>query len=178
MSVSGSAWWDNYQFQVSLRGPKGGKIGLIFGFQDEKNYGLFRWTARPVARDGATLGAGLRELVRVVDGKEMVIHRAPGGYLPDQWYRAEILNSYSGLRVRIDGHELFEAFEPTLTAGAIGLWCDIKRPRFRTQDPIQLPSTQNSMYHLRDFAPTRQANGDLPGHKPNSESRRLAHGHE
>ena len=46
LSVVGSNAWDNYRFEASLRGPKDGQIGLVFAYQDEKNYGLFRWSAR------------------------------------------------------------------------------------------------------------------------------------
>src|SRR5205823_3366319 len=60
-SVVGQPWWDRYRYQASLRGPIDGRIGLIFAFQDDKNYGLFRWSAR---HEGDPK-AGVGEFVRV-----------------------------------------------------------------------------------------------------------------
>ncbi len=128
MSITGETWWDNYRYDVSLRGPKEGKIGLIFAYHDERNYGLFRWTARPVAPDGATTGPGWRELVQVRNGQEEVLIKSAYGYIPQQWYRAQVLVSPARVRIEVDGHFFFEHFDPQFAAGGVGLWCDVLPP--------------------------------------------------
>lgn len=148
MSLVGEPWWDNYRFEVSLRGPAGAQIGLVFAVQDDKNYGLFRWTARPVNADGSTSGSGKCELVRVRGGREEVLASKPGGYLPDQWYRAEVLISYARARIAMDGHVLFESADPYLAAGGSGLWCNVPKSKETALDPKALPFQVNSLHAL------------------------------
>ncbi|MCW8130622.1 MAG: hypothetical protein KIS92_09755 [Planctomycetota bacterium] len=148
LSVIGEKWWDNYRFESSLRGPEKGQIGLVFALQDEKNYGLFRWTARPVNADGSTTGPGKKELVLVRDGKEQVLASGEGGYLPDQWYKAVILVSYARVKVSLDGHVQFEVAEPNLAAGCAGVWCNVSRPKEVALDPKALPFQVNSLNAL------------------------------
>lgn len=147
-SVAGEPWWDNYRYQVAVRGPVEGKLGLIFAFQDENNYGLFRWSARRTNPDGSTLSAGLRELVLVRNGEAKVVQQAPGGYLPSQWYKAEALVSHERARILIDGHALFEVSSPYLTTGAVGVWCDVALPEKPADDPEAQPFSMNSMHDL------------------------------
>ena len=123
-SVVGEPWWDRYSYQAALRGPAESKIGLIFAFRDEKNYGLFRWTARSVGADG-TKQPGKRELIRVADGKETVLTSSEGGYEPQQWYAATILVNYAHTSVTVDGHLLLDAVDASLTSGGAGVWCDV-----------------------------------------------------
>lgn len=149
MSVVGEPWWDNYRYDVSLRGPHSAKIGLLFAYRDERNYGLFRWKARRVNSDQSSIDRGYRELVLVSDGKETVLAESPGGYLPNQWYRASILVTYNRIRVSIDGHPLIEVNEPRLTSGGVGLWCDVpKRTMGRSRDPKAQPISMNSLHNL------------------------------
>lgn len=148
VSITGEPWWDNYRYEVSLRGPREGKIGLLFAYHDENNYGLFRWTARPVSADGATTGPGLRELVRVRNGQEEVLAKSAYGYVPQQWYRAEVLVSHARVRVEVDGHAFFEVFDPQLTAGGVGLWCDVTPPKSLALDPKSTDLKINSLWEL------------------------------
>lgn len=148
MALAGQPWWDNYRYEASIRGPVGAQIGLVFAARDEKNFGMFRWTARPVNPDGSTSGPGKRELVRVADGKEVVLASGEGGYLPDQWYRVETLVSYARVQVSVDGRVFFESSDPYLAAGSAGVWCNVPKPKEAALDPKALPFQINSLNML------------------------------
>jgi hypothetical protein len=130
-----------------------GKIGVIFAYHDENNYGLFRWTARPVSSEGATTGPGLRELVRVRNGQEEVLCSSRFGYLPHQWYRVKVLVTHARIRLEVDGHAFFERHEPQLAAGRIGLWCDVLPPESPAPDPKSTSLKINSLWRLKSPAP-------------------------
>lgn len=147
-SVAGQPWWDRYSYEVSLRGPGTGSIGLIFAFQDERNYGLFRWSARKLDDNGAVTEVGKREIVRVRGGTEEVVARADGGYLMDQWYAAQVRVTYSRVTVTMDGHVVLEASDPCLTAGQVGVWCDVPVPATPAQRPKEQQFTKNSLWDL------------------------------
>jgi len=144
----GAATWDNYRLEASLRGPVAGTIGLVFAWRDEKNYGLFRWTARPLDAKGTATALGRREIVLVKDGAPEVLATAEGGYLPDQWYKAKVLLTYTRTQVSIDGHPLFELSHPLLTAGSAGVWCDVPKPKKPQIDPKAQPFSRNGLWEL------------------------------
>ena len=143
-SVVGEPWWDQYGYQAALRGPLNAKIGLIFAFQDEKNYGLFRWSAR----NAEAKSAGKRELIRVRDGKETVLASSDGGYEPNQWYGASINVTYAHVSVAVDEHVLLDAADPYLTSGGAGVWCDVPLPATVAQSPKAQAYQFNSLNDL------------------------------
>ena len=146
-SVAGQNWWDQYVYEASLRGPVNASIGLVFAYQDEKNYGLFQWTARRSDPAGV-VDAGKRELICIRDGQPKVIAESAGGYLPDQWYSAKVQVTYARVSVTIDGHTLLEASDPSLCAGAIGVWCDVPPPAASALDPRAQAFQENSLNDL------------------------------
>ncbi len=127
LAVTGRDSWDFYSFAASFQGPAGGKVGLAFNYRDKDNYCFFRWTARAQA---ATSAAGLAELVRVSGGKETVLHRNLVGYIPGQWYHAEVRLGYGWAEVYVDEQMLLSASDPSLTGGRVGLWADSQEPAF------------------------------------------------
>ena len=158
-SVVGEPWWDRYTYQAALRGPAEGavgisagtvsKIGLIFAFRDDKNYGLFRWTPRSQVPDAAGVKqAGKRELIRVADGVETVLASSEGGYEPQQWYAATIRVTYAHVNISIDGHSLLDAADPALTSGGAGVWCDVALPAKMALSPKEQAYQYNSLNDL------------------------------
>jgi len=143
-SVVGHPWWDQYRLDTSMRGPAGQTIGIVFAFQDDKNYGLFRWSARQEDE----LNRGSRELVKVRDGQEVVLARSQGGYAPDNWYNISVRVAYARTTVSVDGHALLEASDPCLASGAAGVWCDVALPATLAQDPKAQPFQTNSLHEL------------------------------
>jgi len=144
-SVVGQPWWDRYSYDVSLRGPVAGNVGLAFAYQDDKNYGLFRWTARKRDKTGAIVDQGKRELVRVRNGEEEVLAQGNGGYRPDQWYAAHVVMTYGRVSIAIDGHTLMEASDPYLTSGGAGVWCDVPIPATLALEPKAQAFQENSL---------------------------------
>jgi hypothetical protein len=143
-SVVGQAWWDQYRLDTSMRGPLGQALGIVFAYQDDKNYGLFRWSAR----HEDDLNRSGRELVKIRDGQEIVLARSEGGYAPDTWYNVSVRVAYGRTTVSVDGHQLLEASDPCLASGAAGVWCDVALPATLAQDPKAQPFQVNSLNDL------------------------------
>ena len=144
-SVVGEKWWDRYMYAAAVRGPVSARIGLVFAFQDEQNYGLFRWSAQQLSR----ASAGQRASCCVcTDGKEQVLAESEGGYDPDQWYGAAIRVGYDRVTVAVDGHPLLEASDPSLCRGGAGVWCDVPLPTAQAPDTRAQPYPLNSLNAL------------------------------
>jgi hypothetical protein len=108
-----SRFWDNYEARISVRPGGRGAIGLAVYVQDPKNYLAFTWNA--------TEGPQARQLIRVEDGKAMVIERAPGAFLPRQWYRLSVRTSPGFIETFIDGTPVFKTRDDSFGQGGIGL---------------------------------------------------------
>ncbi len=108
-----SRFWDNYDAQVSVRPSGRGAIGLAVYMQDAKNYLAFTWNA--------TEGPQARQLVRVDDGKVTILDRAPGAFLPRQWYRLGVRTSPGFVEVFIDGTPIFKVRDDSFGQGGVGL---------------------------------------------------------
>ncbi len=124
LAVTGRDSWDLYSYVASFQGPAGGKVGLVFNYRDRDNYCLFRWAAR---EQPATSAEGRAELVRVSGRKETVLDHRLVGYLPEQWYRAEVRLGYGWAEVYVDDQLLLAASDPSLTGGRVGLWVDSQK---------------------------------------------------
>jgi len=114
---AGRWYWDNYSAQVSVRPGaatgKSGSVGLAVYVRDAKNYLAFVWSSNE--------GPEARRLMRVVDGKATVVAKAPGAYLPRQWYRLGMRTSPGTVEAFIDGMPVFRVREPAFGQGAIAL---------------------------------------------------------
>ncbi len=108
-----SRFWDNYEAQISVRPSGRGAIGLAVYIQDAKNYLAFTWNA--------TEGPQARQLVRVEDGKATIIDRAPGAFLPRQWYRLGVRTSPGFVEAFIDGALVFKVRDDSFGQGGVGL---------------------------------------------------------
>lgn len=108
-----SRFWDNYDAQISVRPGGRGAIGLAVYVQDPKNYLAFTWNA--------TEGPQARQLVRVEDGKTTVLERAPGAFLPRQWYRLGVRTSPGFVEAFIDGTPVFKVRDDSFGQGSVGL---------------------------------------------------------
>jgi hypothetical protein len=123
MSVSGYVFWDSYRFRAAMSSPGGGSMGLVFGYQDPKNYYLMRWA--PAGEDRSA--SSPRQLCRVSDGVLKVLAESPGGYRPGQWYTLEVRLHGSRIQARIDDHPLFDVTEPRMLSGKVGLYTDCRK---------------------------------------------------
>jgi hypothetical protein len=125
LTVTGESSWDMYSYAASFQGAAGGKVGLAFNYRDKDNYYLFRWSAREKPRESSR---GLAELVKVAAGRETVVQRGLVGYLPEQWYRAEVRLGFGWAEVYVDEQMILGASDPTLTGGQVGLWAHGDKP--------------------------------------------------
>ncbi len=108
-----SRFWDNYDAQVSVRPGGRGAVGLAVYVQDAKNYLAFQWSAAE--------GPSARQLVRVEDGKATVLARAPGAFLPRQWYRLGVRTSPGFVECFVDSVPVFKIADASFGQGGIGL---------------------------------------------------------
>jgi len=125
LAVTGQDTWDMYSYAASFQGAPGGKVGLAFNYRDEKNYYLFRWSAR---ENPDTSARGLAELVKVSGGRETVVQKSLVGYIPEQWYRAEVRLGYGWTEVYVDEQMILGADDAGLTGGRVGLFAHGDEP--------------------------------------------------
>ncbi|MDF2441435.1 MAG: hypothetical protein JWN98_2419, partial [Abditibacteriota bacterium] len=113
LAQSGRWFWDNYDAQMSVRPSGRGAIGLAIYVQDARNYLAFWWSAQD--------GPSARRLVRVIDGRAVVVARSAGAWLPGQWYRLGVRSSPGFIETFIDGVPVFRVRENAFGQGGIAL---------------------------------------------------------
>lgn len=107
-----SFWfWNDLRCGVSLTSedPEAA-AGLALYAQDAENCHLVRWFK------GHEI-----ELVRVRGGEEHRLAQAEATRLPGNWYRLEAVIYGQKISVYVDGNRLFEAEDPSLLGGRVGL---------------------------------------------------------
>ena len=140
MTGAGHWFWDNYDASVAVRPGSRGTVGLAAYVQEgAKSYLAFLWNDDE--------GPNARQLVRVEDGKTTVLARAPGAYLPRQWYRLGIRTSPGFVETFIDGTPVFSVRDEAFGQGGIALLArDIAGANF---DDVRVRSYD---YYRQDFS--------------------------
>jgi len=77
ITVAGNWFWDRYALEASVKAQGAGAAGLVFYYQNDRNYLLLRLTER----NGAAADANRLQLVAVENDKPTVLAEKPGGYL-------------------------------------------------------------------------------------------------
>ncbi len=117
IAVHGNPFDHDYVVQAAVRSDNAGALGLVVGYQDEKNYYLMKWTAA-ANEDGGTC-----RLQRMFDGKLVdLTPPIPGGYLPDVWYKLQLSLAGGWVYGWIDDVPLFEVAAQAFGEGRIGLY--------------------------------------------------------
>lgn len=119
LCTAGNWFWGDYHYEASVQGPARGAVGLACCVRDDRNYYVFRW--EPM---GDALPRGRRQLVRVRNGKTVVLAESRGGYLPGHWYRLALTLREGTLAAQIDGNNVLTATDPGLTLGPVGLYTE------------------------------------------------------
>lgn len=114
-ATTGYWFWDSYRVSLSVRPVEAASVELRAWVQDEANYLALRWDA------GDERLAGARRLVLVRDGNERVLSKAPGGFLPGEWYRLELQVTPGRVTALIDREEVLSAKTTAFGQGAVGL---------------------------------------------------------
>lgn len=117
VAVHGNAFDHDYVVQAAARSDNAGAMGLVVGFQDEKNYYRMRWTAA-ANEDGGTC-----RLQRIFDGQTVdLTPPISGGYLPDVWYKLQLSLAGGWVYGWIDDVPLFEVAAQAFGEGKIGVY--------------------------------------------------------
>ena len=157
IALAGYRFWDSYTFQAAVSGPGCGDIGLVFyagsvtAKRYLKDYYVFRWAPRrkrgsqadhlwesghglglPGSSTASDQGAGgsrrkARQLVHVVDNRDILLAEAPGGYRSGQWYTMEVRIHGPRIRAFIDGELIFDVSDPQAVGGRFGLYSRCSR---------------------------------------------------
>ncbi|MEW6357651.1 MAG: hypothetical protein AB1696_15070 [Planctomycetota bacterium] len=111
-AISGEPHWRDYSYSVRIGPWAKGAAGICFYYLDELNYYAFKWRK---GRDAE------RTLVKVVEGRETVLHRddPPEGGAGRYQVTATIHDGHMILSV--DGEPLFEEWDTDLEGGSVGL---------------------------------------------------------
>ncbi|MBI3945126.1 MAG: hypothetical protein HY321_04350 [Armatimonadetes bacterium] len=106
-AVAGSPEWQDYTCRARVF-PAKVAPGILFGWRDPRNYYVFRWDARP-------------QIVRVAEGRKMVVSEAPATDRPGRPYGVAIHCRPGYAQVALDGRPLLDLADTHLTGGAAGL---------------------------------------------------------
>ena len=113
-ALVGEWFWDELQADVAVRPAAGGAVGLYLCYRNPEDYVLFRWT-------DAASPTPVKQLLRHLQGKDIVLAESPGGYAPDQWYGIEAQLGMGWVSFRIDDTPALFAVDGALTQGMVGL---------------------------------------------------------
>ena len=171
-SVAGQWFWDNYRVEASCRPRSNAAFGLYLCYRDPENHFLYRIDNDP---DGPS-----RQVVKTIQGKRTVVGTAPGGCMPDQWYRLAADVTDGHVKVYLDDTVVLAVSDPALCFGKIGLYTedsaegtdfdDVNVQRWRTfRDDFEAPGVRQWVELGGRWAHTAQRPGE--GH---TESRRLS----
>lgn len=122
--LTGQPNWQDYTFTVAVRPPEDGAAGIAVNMTAPGNGILLRWT--PVTDRGPD-GDRLC-LLRVENGKTTELKAVHGGYLPNQWYRMQLVSALAGIRVLVDGRQRMLVDDVTPRHGGIGLYVEGTHP--------------------------------------------------
>jgi hypothetical protein len=122
-TVGGDAGWEDVLISARLRsdalaagaGHAPGSIGVMFRYQDARNY--YRFAMDRLRK--------FRRLVRVVNGAVKTLWRDAGQYTVGATYELTIHAIGSELRGYLDGALLFTVSDRSLIAGRVALYCEM-----------------------------------------------------
>lgn len=118
LAVAGHPFWNDYLYEAAVRCDSYGAVGLVFQFQDEQNYHLFRWSS------GNHADGGQIQLWRVFQGQPTELARRSGGLEPHTWYKLRVVASGGRILTWIDDALVFDCAEPFFSQGLIGLYAE------------------------------------------------------
>ncbi|MFW5798504.1 MAG: hypothetical protein ACOCXX_02495, partial [Planctomycetota bacterium] len=123
-SVVGYPFWDDYRYEASFNAPKAASVGLYFYYRTDDpdsdadpSYYLLSWDSNTVENPKV-------RLVKVERGERSLVREAPGGFVPDQWYRMTVRVLGTTAEVYISDRKVFDqpVVDPSLVGGKVGLY--------------------------------------------------------
>jgi len=119
LSTAGELYWEDYTLSASVQ-PGATAVGLLVNYQDAQHGLLVRWSAAS-AKDPR---GDLLQVLQLTTGEPRVLAEAPGGYLPDHWYRLSAAAVDGTLTVSVDGKVQLTVKDIAPTAGKVGLYAE------------------------------------------------------
>ena len=102
-----------YRIRARLRSTDDDRIGLTFGYVDEREHYLF-WSSASLGRQALT---------QIEAGRERTLAMLRRGYQISRWYQLEALVTSERAQIWIDGEPALDAPLPRIPNGQIGLYC-------------------------------------------------------
>jgi hypothetical protein len=104
--------WTDYRLKLKLKSIDDDSIGVIFRFQDNKNYYRFVWNR----------ASRVRRLERIRNGAVEVLAKDSVRYAKGQTYQVEIIANGSTLQSIVDAKQIFSVNDSAFADGKIGLY--------------------------------------------------------
>ena len=112
--------WSDYDLKVNLRSMNNNSIGVMFRYQDDRNYYRFVWNQK----------SKFRRLEKIENGTATVLANDTVGYVKGRTYQLQIIVQGTTLRVFIDGAQIFSVADSTFAEGTIGLYSSSNQASF------------------------------------------------
>ena len=146
-STPQEATWTDYQVTFTMRSDDNDDIGIMFRYQDPKNYYRFSWDRQ---RD-------YRRLVKCENGVFTLLAEDDEWYVSGQSYEVKIVADGTTLEVLIDGSPIFSVTDDTFSNGTIALYSWANRGSSFDDVSVEALST-GSVLLREDFS-----DGDFSG---------------
>ena len=104
--------WSDYLVSMKMRSLDNDVIGVMFRYQDDRNYYRFSWFAQ----------GNTRRLEKRVNGVFSVLAQDSVPYVTGQTYAVQISARGPSLSVAIDGKSIFNVSDNSFSKGSIGLY--------------------------------------------------------
>jgi hypothetical protein len=112
MLVAGDQGWTNYDYSVRARTSDNDEFGVVFRYQNHRNF--YRFTMDAQRHE--------RQLVKRVDGVYSVLAQDSSGYTPGAWYTLRVVAVGGRLQIYVNGRTVFDVTDASLGWGRIGLY--------------------------------------------------------
>ena len=114
--VTGYDFWCDYEASVSIK-PFLSQFGLIFGYQDEKNFNRVEWNLPTLGESPAKLAVIRRE-----NGKDTTIQSAMVMGRSETWWKLAVRLYGDEFQVLLDDAVVTRCVNPSFIGGKIGLY--------------------------------------------------------
>src|SRR5262249_52279739 len=104
--------WSDYDLKVNLRSMNNNSIGVMFRYQDDRNYYRFVWNQK----------SKFRRLEKVENGTATALASDAVGYVKGRTYQLQIIAQGATLSVFIDGAQIFTVADSSFAEGTLGLY--------------------------------------------------------
>jgi hypothetical protein len=112
--------WTDYDLKANLRSMNNNSIGVMFRYQDDRNYYRFVWNQK----------SKFRHLEKIQNGTTTVLAKDAVGYLKGRTYQLQIIAQGATLKVFIDGSQIFTVADSTFAEGTVGLYSSSNQASF------------------------------------------------